>query len=376
MSGTETSIVWRGRRARAWLPDPLADRPLDLSERTIRQTERAAAAIRRGSDALPVEWETLARLLLRSEGMASSYLEGLAAPLAEVAVAELDPGVGETAAWVADNLAAARDSAAEAHEGPLTVESFHRWHRTLMRGAGRLPDQLVGEWRNAQGWVGGTSPLDAALVPAPPEHVGPLMEDLVRFANRTDLDPVTQAAAAHAQFEVIHPYGDGNGRIGRVLIGWLLTRRLHLITPPPVSVRIAADRGGYLAGLTMFRLGEVDPWVSWFANTVADAGDGVVTLVRAVNDVQEDWGGRLAGVRADSVARRLIMLLPQHPVLSAGTAAAELGVSQRACSTALQVLADRGIVAPFNTGSRGTGRPSQWWVARDLVDVVNGWSGR
>ena len=376
MSGTETPIVWQGRQARAWVPDPLARRSLDLSERMIRQTEHAAAAIRRGSDSLPVQWETLARLLLRAEGMASSYLEGLAVPLAEVAVAELDPRIGETAAWVADNLAAVRASAAEAQEGKLTVESLHRWHRTLMSGAGRLPGHLVGEWRDAQGWIGGTSPLDAALVPAPPEHVGSLMEDLVRFANRTDIDPVTQAAAAHAQFEVIHPYGDGNGRVGRVLIGWLLTRRLNLVTPPPVSVRIAADRGGYLAGLTTFRLGEVDPWVSWFADTVGDAGDAVVTLVRAVNVLQEDWGARLAGVRADSVARRIILLLPQHPVLSAGTAAAELGVSPRACSTALKALAGRHIVAPFDIGSRGTGRPSQWWVARELVDLVNGWSGR
>ena len=131
-------------------------------------TEQAASAARRGSDALPVQWEALARLLLRAEGVASSFLEGLTSPLAEVVAAELDPTVGETARWVADNLAAVSSAIEEAHDRPLTVEALHRWHRVLMRGARHLPGHLVGSWRDAQGWIGGTSPLDAALVPTPP----------------------------------------------------------------------------------------------------------------------------------------------------------------------------------------------------------------
>ena len=95
------------------------------------------------------------------------------------------------------------------------------------------------------------------------------MDDLLEFSNRTDIDAVTQAAMLHAQFETIHPYGDGNGRLGRLLILWVLARRLHVAVPPPVSVSIARDTGGYLAGLHWFRVGETSRWLTWFAGVVA-----------------------------------------------------------------------------------------------------------
>ncbi len=305
--------------------------------------------------------------------MASSFIEGVQAPLAEVAAAELDPTAGQAAVEVAGNLAAVRAAIDEAHGGALMSTSLDRWHRTLMAGAGHLPSHLIGAPRDAQGWIGGTSPVDAALVTPPPEHLGALLDDLVAFANRTDIDPVTQAAAAHAQFEIIHPYADGNGRVGRVLVGWILTRRLSLVSPPPVSVRIAADRGGYLAGLTRFRLGEADPWVRWFADAVGDAGDASVNLIHAVAKLQASWADRLVGVRADAAARGALDLLPAHPVLAASTVAAALGVSERAGRSALQTLAGRGIVEPFDPAARRRGRPRTWWVAPELIALATAW---
>ena len=136
----------------------------------------------------------------------------------------------------------------------------------------------------------------------------PLLEDLVAFVNRTDIDPVTQSAVAHAQFEIIHPYADGNGRVGRILAGWILARRLALVSPPPISVRIATDRGGYLSGLTLFRLGQPDRWVAWFADVVLDAGDAATNLVRAVGELQARWALRIADVRADAAAHRVLHL--------------------------------------------------------------------
>ncbi len=272
MSGHEHMIEWRGRKVAAWVPDHLAKRELTLTEPTARRTERAAGAARRGSDSLPADWGALARLLLRAEGVASSYVEGVQAPLAQVAAAEFDPSVGESAAWIADNAAATLAAIEEAGQAPLDAQTLHRWHRRLMAGASHLPEHQIGAWRELPGWIGGTSPLDAAVVVPPPELIASLMADVIEFANRTDVDPVTQAAVAHAQFELIHPYADGNGRVGRILIAWVLTRRLNLATPPPVSVRIATDRGGYLSGLVLFRLGQIDPWVAWFAEIVEDIG--------------------------------------------------------------------------------------------------------
>lgn len=376
MGGREVAILWQGRSAKAWVPDTLRSRDLSLSEATVRGTEQAAAAARRGSDRLPARWEPLSRLLLRAEGVASSFIEGVRAPLADVAAAEIDPAVGGNAAWVADNLAAVTAAIGEARGGqPLTPQSLHSWHRTLMAGSRHLPPHHVGAFRKAQGWIGGTSPLDAVLVTTPPEHIDDLVDDLVVFANRDDVDAVTQAAVAHAQFEVIHPYGDGNGRVGRTLIGWILTRRLNLISSPPVSVRIATDRGGYLSGLTLFRLGDLDPWVRWFAQVVRDAGDATANLVSEVGELEARWMHRLTDMRADAAARRMVAILPQHPVLSADIAAAALGVSDRTCRSALAKLAEHGIVQPFGPKGGGMGRPHNLWVAGELVDLVSAWAG-
>jgi len=374
MAGREVGVTWQGRPVRAWVPDLLVDRDLAIGEPTARRTEQAIAAVRRGSDAMPERWEALARLLLRAEGIASSFIEGVRAPLADVAMAELDPSTGETARWIVDNLTAVRTAIAEAHDGPLSLESIDRWHGDLMARGRHLPDHLIGAPRDAQGWIGGTSPLDAALVTPPPELVAGLLTDLVDFVNREDLDPITQAAVAHAQFEVIHPYADGNGRVGRVLLGWILTRRLELATPPPLSVRIAVDRGGYLSQMTLFRLGQVDPWVRWMADVVVGAGDATVNLVQGVAELERRWRDRLHGLRADATARRVLALLPQHPVLASSIVAQELEVSERTAADALGALATAGIVDPFEPGSRPPGRPRRWWVAAELVDLVAAWS--
>jgi Fic family protein len=376
MAGREVPIEWNGRRALAWVPDPLADQQIVLAEATVRKTEQAAAAAQRVTDLLPPGWEPLARLLLRAEGVASSYIEGVRAPLPDVAAAELDSTFGETADWVANNLAVVASAVAAGHGDAMSVGLLHSWHARLMQGPHAwLPAEMVGSFRTAQGWVGGTSPLDAALVTPPPDRVPGLMDDLVAYVNRLDVDPVTQAAAAHAQFECIHPYGDGNGRIGRVLVGWLLVRRLDLAVPPPISVPIAIERGGYLAGLTQFRLGEVDQWVRWFADVVRNASTATLGLFDRVRELTEQWEVRLTDVRADSAAHRLIHLLPQHPVLSAATVAAELGVSERAARSALAILSERGIIEPFAAGHSPPGRPRHWWIAPHLLAVVSSWSG-
>ena len=168
--------------------------------------------------------------------MASSAVELVRAPLEEVAAAEVEPLVTGPSSWVADNLAAVAEAVGQAPAGPLAVATLLAWHARLMahagpEGAGRLRDRLV--------WVGGATPPLAAYVGPPPGLVPGLLEDLVAFCNRADLDAVTQAAVAHAQFESIHPFADGNGRLGRVLIAWVVARRLEVPVPPPLSVFIA-----------------------------------------------------------------------------------------------------------------------------------------
>ena len=374
MGGHEVEISWGERAARAWLPDSLAGLELDLSIKTVRQTERAAAAVVRAADRLPPNWEPLARLLLRAEGVASSSVEGLRSPLVEVAAAEVDDRAEpSTAAWVADNLEAVADAVAGARHDPLGIEDLHRWHRRLMVHS-RLSDKARGVFRTAQGWIGGSSPLDAVYVPPPPGNVAILMDDLVLFATRSDIDPVTQAAVLHAQFETIHPYGDGNGRIGRVLIARTIVHRMHVTLPPPVSVLIARDPGGYLSGLYQFRTGDLDRWVGWFADVVLRSAQATLTLVDDIAALVESWMASLADLRADATARTLLSLLPEHPVVSARLVAARLEVSGPAARTAISSLTAHGVLRELGTRATGLGRPPTWYVADQLIDLVSRWS--
>jgi Fic family protein len=368
-AGREVSIEWRGRRARAWLPAPLSSRDLSVGPSTARRTGEALAQVRSLSTTLTSVWEPTARLLLRAEGLASSSIEGLRAPAAEVAAAELDESAEGTSAWVADNLAVVTEALSSATVAPLRISRLHAWHRRLMRNS-RLSPAMVGAFRDAQGWVGGTSPLDAAYVPPPPDLVPALMEDLVAFANGRAHDPVTQAAAVHAQFETIHPYGDGNGRIGRVLVAWVLCRRTGIRVPPPVSVLIGRDVGGYLSGLYRFRAGDIDPFVSWFAGVVTRSAEATASVMASLDELLTTWRKRLRGVRADALAFRLLELLPAHPVVTSAIVAEEAKVDERTARRALATLGRHRIVDPFSPVRRSPGRPHQWWVATELLHVM------
>lgn len=375
VAGAEVPVVWQGRRVRAFVPELLSERDLALSPGALAATAAASAQVALGAASMPEDHKPLARLLLRAEGVASSYLEGLTAPLPDVVLAEAGGQPGTTAGWVAANSAALGAAVADAHERALDVDLMCAWHALLMAGSPLL-GRHVGAVRREQGWIGGTSPLDAALVTPPPDHLPALLADLCDYANRDDVDPIAQAAVVHAQFEVCHPFADGNGRVGRVLVSWLLTRRLALVTPPPVSIRMAAERDGYLSGLTLFRVGNHDTWVRWFAGVVTGAGRRQQDLVREVAQLRVQWRERLAALpgrtlRRDALAWRVLDLLPAHLVLTSGLVAAELGTTARSATAALRELTAAGILAPHVPGGpRPPGRPAVLHVAPELLAVA------
>jgi Fic family protein len=377
-AGVEVPIVWRGRRARAFVPARLADRDLTLDARTVADAARAQAAVEHGAEAMPEDFAALARLLLRAEGVASSFIEGVTAPVVDIVLAEADEsGSPSAAAWVAANLAAVTEAIDAAQAGALTVDALCAWHRTLMTGS-PTPAQHVGVLRTEQGWIGGTTPLDAHLVTPPPDEVPALVDDLIAYVNRHDIDPVSQAAVAHAQFEIIHPFADGNGRVGRVLVAWLLVRRLSLVTPPPVSARIAADVGGYGSGLVLFRMGDHNAWVRWFAEAVSGAGRAQQELVASVERLQREWRGRLGGpraasrrVRSDAAAWRALDLLPRHLVLTSPIVASELDIPLKSANAALGELVDASILVEHGT-VQGCGRvrPSRLYASAELLGLT------
>lgn len=379
LAGTEVPVVWRGRRVSAFVPQLLAERDLSLDAKAAARCGAAEVSVSQGAEALGDDYAPLARLLLRAEGIASSYIEGVTAPVVDVVLAEHDDGGGaqSPAAWVAGNLAAANEAIVHASgTQPLSVGELCRWHEALMGGS-PTPAQYVGRIREEQGWIGGSTPLEAHLVTPPATALDGLLADLLAFVNGAGLDPIAAAAIAHAQFEIIHPFADGNGRIGRVLISWLLTRRLRLLTPPPVSVRLAADVGGYTAGLAQYRFGQTSTWVAWFADAVSGASRAQQELVGDVKRIRRGWEtklsvyGKVRSLRSDAGARRVLDLLPPHLVLTAPVVASALGLTRQGAGTALRTLADAGILTPFRAAApSGRGRPAHLYVSEELLGLA------
>ena len=375
--GSEAEVIWNGRRIHAFVPALLEERDLALDVPTATRTAAAATEVAHAAEELDPDIEPLARLLLRAEGVASSFIEGVTAPVVDVVLAEEQLGRSNwgAAAWVASNLAAVTEAVAGVDATTtLSIEALCGWHRTLMTGS-PTPERYVGVIRDEQGWIGGTSPLDAHLVTPPAILLPTLLDDLVAYVNRVDIDPVAQAAVSHAQFEIIHPFGDGNGRVGRVLVAWVLTRRLALLVPPPVSVAIAADVGGYSSGLVLFRQGDHLAWIKWFAEVVASGGRAQRALIEEVKHLKQKWRERLGSTehkpRSDAAVFAALDLLPRHLVLTAGTLAKELGISRKAALATLHRLSRTGILTEQGTVKRETaGQPALLFVSRDLLGLA------
>jgi Fic family protein len=376
---SEVVIDWRGYPVKASVPSMLVDVGVELPETVARATEKAVAAIERSSDHLPPSWEPLARLLLRFEGVASSAFEQIRAPLEEIAAAEVTTLMTGPSAWVADNLAVVSAAVDSARREPLTVVSLLEWHRRLMDHAtNQLDLGLLGAFRDRPVWVGGNSPREAAHVGPPHELIGPLMDDLIKFANADALDVVTQAAILHAQFESIHPFVDGNGRLGRVLISWLIVRRLGVLVPPPFSVFVARDPGGYLSGLTLYRMGELAPWVRWFATTLERSAATATSLIGEVETLTAEWRQRAStartgtgrAVRIGATFWGVLEMLPEHPIVSAKLIQERFEITNEAARQVLHRFESLAILSPIELRSGIPGRPTQWWAAKELIDIV------
>jgi len=349
-----------GRRERAsftyhaFVPDPIADIDPPTTFEAVGAVAAAEAAVRELNAAGSVAGlEAIGPLLLRSEAIASSRIEGYELSQRNLARALVDPRAARgTARTVAANVVAMEEAIALGAEArSLAGSDIRAIHRTLMSGA---PDRLrPGKYRQEQNWIGGRlgSPLDASYVPPPEAEVDRLMDDLVAFLGRDDLPGVAQAAIGHAQFEAIHPFLDGNGRVGRCLIHAVLRRRglaPHFV--PPVSIVLAARPGQYVAGLEAFRTGRVSEWIASFAGGCERAARLSAELAADVAALEADWLRRAGRPRRDSAAARIIAALPAQPIASAATIRAAIGASHQRALDGLKSLAAAGVVRQISEG--------------------------
>jgi Fic family protein len=313
--------------------------------------------------------EALARLLLRAESVASSKIEGLEVGGRRLLRAEAASELGEdardvTATEVLGNIQAMTWALGIVGRGDdITVDHLLEAHHRLLAGT-RL-HEYGGMIREEQNWIGGSSfnPCAASYVPPPPEMVRDLMDDLCAFCNADDLPTVVQAAMAHAQFETIHPFIDGNGRIGRALIHLVLRRRgLAVRVLPPISLILATWSDDYVAGLTATRyrgrptsdtaVAGTNQWVALFATACRRAIEDAETFEQRVSMLQGRWRERLGRVRAKSAADLLIGALPGAPIVTVNGAAKLIGRTYQATNVAIDRLVEAKILKQVNVGQR------------------------
>ena len=358
----------RARRYRAFVPAEVADEEAALKSATAALCERAGTAVRDLNADISglLSLEGMGRQLLRSEALASSQIEGLSVSHRKLAEAELDGRDGHHRALEILGTIKALERATEigAESSDLSLDAITEIHGELAIVSPL--DKIAGEIREEVSWIGGSAPPNAEYVGPPHELVRPLLADLCEFMNRDDIPAVPQAAIAHAQFELIHPFGDGNGRVGRCLIHVLFRRRG--IAPryvPPISLVLGANKDAYIAGLQAFRAGKSDQWIAQFARAVEVAAAQARRFSADVAALQEDWRRQIGSVRSDAAVLRLIDVLPKHPIITAAVAEKEIERSRPATIAGLAQLESIGALGRHRNQKKGDS-----WDAKGLFRLL------
>jgi Fic family protein len=316
-----------------------------------------------GGDVAP-----FAAILLRTESVASSKIENLTASAKAIALAELGDPSKHNATIIVANVDAMRAALELADR--LDEHSILEMHTALL---GATHPEWCGHWRDVQVWIGGGDygPHTAGFVPPHHERVPAAMTDLVAFMRRDDLPPLAHAAIAHAQFETIHPFPDGNGRTGRAIVHSLLRRRqLTRSITIPVSAGLLTDTSSYFAALEAFRAGDAEPIVTRFAEASHWAVANGRLLVADLRTLRSLWNDAIAA-RSDSVAYRLADLLLRQPAVDSALVERELGVSRVTALSSIGRLASLGIVKEVSGGKWG-----RKWIAPAVLSALDGYAAR
>ena len=369
-SGTYEITSFNDEQVRAFVPDPLPPEPKINIAPMYQQMEAAAVALGNldaESRMLP-DPDLFLYLYIRREALLSSQIEGTQSSLSDLFVYEFDSNKAEAPKQLdvteVSNYIAALEHGIDlldgrAPEGPLPVcnRLIRATHSVLLR-SGRGSDKLPGQFRRSQNWIGGNRPGNAAYVPPPHAQVEDCMGDLERFINADGdgLPAIVRAGLAHAQFETIHPFLDGNGRLGRLLISFIL-REAGLLARPVlyISLHLKRERDRYYDLLGQIRVnGDWEAWLEFFIEGVrVTAEDGIRTARRLTETFERDRARiEQAGRRAGS-ALRAHEALKQRPTLSIARIAEQTGLSIPAASSAVALLLQLGIVREMTGRRRG-----------------------
>jgi Fic family protein len=355
---------------RAAVVPEIAREHVRLPSELTATVEDAATEIARFDTEVGHEIAPFASVLLRSESAASSKIENLSASARAIAEAELGPyGRSRNAKQIVANVRAM--DAAVALADRIDADAILEMHHALLVGS--APD-IAGRWRNEQVWIGGSNygPHDAMFIPPHHDHVAAAIDDLVTFIARDDIPVLAHAAIAHAQFETIHPFPDGNGRTGRALLhAQLRKKRLTRHVTVPVSAGLLADTGSYFDALTAYREGDPLPIVERVATAAVIALGNGRQLVTELHDLRTDWTGRIGRVRRDATIWRAIEAIIRHPVISARFLADELGVAPPNVYRTIERLVDAHILVAFTDR-----KANQLWQAPEVLAALDAFAAR
>lgn len=348
-------------------------RTLDISQDNLLRLADAEAALGRlaGAGRLLPDPRLLVQPYLRREAVASTRIEGTQASLAEVFEAEAsEQAPNADVAEVVNYVRAWEEGLALLDELPFSVRLVKQMHQVILAGV-RGADRQPGELRRSQNWVGaaGATIATALFVPPPAEELGELLADLERFVHEEPrMPPLLQAALLHYQFETLHPFLDGNGRLGRLLIVFFLMLRGRL--PEPLlylSPYFEHRRSQYYAALQQVRQrGDIDIWLALFLDGVREQSIDAFERSERLLDLRERYR-EFVHATTRGTANQLVDVMFVQPILTTRVVERRTGVTRPSALKALRQLADIGIVTEVASGPRGQSR----WRAHEVLRILS-----
>lgn len=363
IQGKYVTISTVGEVAKAFVPSPLPPRPpIDWTPELSGKFDQALLSLGRldSISTLLPDTSLFLYMYVRKEAVLSSMIEGTQSSLSDLLLFELDqePGVPLDDVREVSNYVAALNHGLRLLEGglPLSLRLFREVHGVLL-AKGRGSTKTPGQFRRSQNWIGGTRPGNAAFVPPPADKVPDLMSSLELFLHdKPEPTPVLlKAALAHVQFETIHPFLDGNGRLGRLLITLLLCEQKVLSEPMLyLSLYFKTHRRYYYELLNNVRLaGDWESWLDFFAEAVIETATQAVETARQLLDLSNQDRDKISGLgRAASSALSVHRALMEHPIATSGSLADKTGITPATVNKALGHLERLGIVRELTAQKR------------------------
>ena len=364
----------------AFVPAPFPPRDLKLDDDLILALSRADRALARldGAASVLPDVDLFISMYVFQEATQSSQIEGTEATLADVVGAEVDPPPPErrdAVHEIQNYVKALRHGLERLAEMPVSLRLIREIHKVLMTGVrGGEPGRTPGEFRLTQNWIGGSAPSNARFVPPPVEDMKDALQEWERAIHQEEqLPPLVRVGLLHGQFETIHPFLDGNGRVGRLLITFLLTE-WKILTQPLLylSIFFKTHQDEYYERLQATRdKGDWEGWLRFFVDGVAETATGATTTVRRILELRERDRGRLSTLgRRSGRAYALHDHLFSSPVVNARTVERVLGVSQPTANSLLRDLESIGLLTEWTGRQR-----NRSWLYSEYFNIFVGSPG-